>query len=164
MDWSCREKEMSREIYERLVEEFPEASLGYLEEKDPAISVEADDLFEVARHLKEKEGYDYLSAVTGVDYPDRFEVIYHLYSMREKKRVVVLKVSACKEDPEVPSLAPLWPGANFQEREVYDLMGVRFAGHPNLKRILLWEGYEGHPLRKDFPIEGHQTIGQEEPS
>ncbi len=153
---------MSREIYERLVEELPEASLEYLEGKDPAISVGADDLFEVARHLKEKQGYDYLSAVTGVDYPDRFEVIYHLHSMREKRGVIVLKVHTSKEVPEVPSLVPLWPGANFQEREVYDLMGIRFARHPDLKRILLWEGYEGHPLRKDFPIEGYQT--QKEPS
>ena len=155
---------MSREIYERLVEELPEVSLEYLEGKDPAISVEADDLLEVARYLKEKQGYDYLSAVTGVDYPDRFEVVYHLYSMREKRGVIVLKADTSKEDPEVPSLVPLWPGANLQEREVYDLMGIRFAGHPDLKRVLLWEGYEGHPLRKDFPIEGYQTIGQEEPS
>lgn len=155
---------MSREVYERLVEEFPETSLEYLEGKDPPISVKADDLFEVARHLKEKQGYDYLSAVTGVDYPDRFEVIYHLYSMKEGPGPLILKVSASKEEPEVPSLVSLWPGANFQEREVYDLMGIRFAGHPDLKRILLWEGYEGHPLRKEFPIEGYQTIGQEESS
>jgi len=150
---------MSREVYERLVEEFPESSLEYLEEKDPAISVKADDLFEVARHLKEKEGYDYLSAVTGVDYPDRFEVIYHLYSMKGGAGPLTLKVSASKEEPEIPSVTLLWPGANFQEREVYDLMGIRFAGHPDLKRILLWEGYEAHPLRKDFPLEGYQTIG-----
>ena len=155
---------MSREVYERLVEEFPESPLEYLEGKDPAISVKADDLFNVASHLKEKEGYDYLSAVTGVDYPDRFEVIYHLYSMREEKGPLILKVATSKEKPEVPSVTPLWPGANFQEREVYDLMGIRFAGHPDLKRILLWEGYEGHPLRKDFPLQGYKNIGQEEPS
>jgi len=150
---------MSREVYERLVEEFPESSLEYLEERDPAISVKSDDLFEVARHLKEKERYDYLSAVTGVDYPDRFEVVYHLYSMREGTGPLILKVSASKEEPAIPSVTPLWPGANFQEREVYDLMGIRFAGHPDLKRILLWEGYEAHPLRKDFPLEGYQSIG-----
>jgi NADH/F420H2 dehydrogenase subunit C len=151
---------LSREIYERLVEGFSEVSLEYLEGKDPAISVNATDLLEVACHLKEKQGYDYLSAVTGVDYPDRLEVVYHLYSMKGGMGLIILKVSASKEEPEVPSLTPLWPGANFQEREVYDLMGIRFAGHPDLKRILLWEGYEGHPLRKDFPIEGYQ----EEPS
>lgn len=155
---------MSREVYERLVEEFPEAPLEYLEGKDPAILVKGEDLPKVARYLKEDEGFDYLSAVTGVDYPDRFEVIYHLYSMREGKGPLILKVSASKEEPEVPSVTPIWPGANLQEREVYDLMGIRFAGHPDLKRILLWEGYEGHPLRKDFPIEGYQTIDQEEPS
>jgi NADH/F420H2 dehydrogenase subunit C len=155
---------LSREVYERLVEEFPESPLEYLEGKDPAISVKADDLFKVASHLKEKEGYDYLSAVTGVDYPDRFEVVYHLYSMKEEKGPLILKVATSKEKPEVPSVTPIWPGANFQEREVYDLMGIRFSGHPDLKRILLWEGYEGHPLRKDFPIQGYKNIGQEEPS
>jgi len=155
---------MSREVYERLVEEFPEAPLEYLEGKDPAILVKGEDLPKVARYLKENQGFDCLSAVTGVDYPDRFEVIYHLFSMREGKGALILKVSASKEEPEVPSVTPIWPGANFQEREVYDLMGIRFAGHPDLKRILLWEGYEGHPLRKDFPLEGYQTMGQEEPS
>jgi len=155
---------LSREIYERLVEALPEASFEYLEEKDPAISVKTDDLFEVARYLKEDQGFDYLSAVTGVDYPDRFEVVYHLYSMKKGTRPLTLKVSASKEEPEVPSVTPIWPGANFQEREVYDLMGIRFVGHPDLKRILLWEGYKGHPLRKDFPLEGYQAIGQEEPS
>lgn len=153
---------MSREVYERLVEEFPEASFDYLEEKDPAISVDAYDLFEVARHLKEEQGYDYLSAITGVDYPDRFQVIYHLYSMREGEGPLILKVATSKEEPELPSVTPLWPGANFQEREVYDLMGIRFTEHPYLKRILLWEGYEGHPLRKGFPLEGYQT--EKEPS
>jgi len=155
---------MSREVYARLVEEFPGSSLEYLEGKEPAISVKANDLFGVARHLKEKEGYDYLSAVTGVDYPDRFEVVYHLYSMKERKGPLTLKVSASKEEPEIPSVTPIWSGANFQEREVYDLMGIRFAGHPKLTRILLWEGYEGHPLRKGFPIEGYKSMGQEEPS
>lgn len=155
---------MSQEIYERLQAQFPEAILEPLPGKDPAVSVKAEALFQVAGHLRDEEGYDYLSAITAVDYPDRFEVIYHLYPLKEGKAALILKVSASKEEPEVPSVTPLWPGANFQEREVYDLMGIRFAGHPHLKRILLWEGYEGHPLRKDFPIEGYQSIGQEEPS
>ncbi len=144
----------SKETYQLLSEKFPQAILDCLEGKDPAILVKAEALLEVARYLKEEEGYDYFSAVTGVDYPERFEVVYHLFSMREKRGPLILKVHASKEDAEVPSLTPLWPGAGFQEREVYDLMGIRFSGHSDLKRILLWEGYEGHPLRKDFPIEG----------
>ncbi len=153
---------MSREVYERLAQIFPDALL-YHEAKDPAIVVRGERLLEVAQHLK-KEGYDYLSAVTGVDYPDRFEVVYHLYSLKDKKGPLILKVSASKEEPKLSSVTPLWPGANFQEREVYDLMGIRFFGHPNLKRILLWEGYEGHPLRKDFPIQGYEDLKGEEPS
>lgn len=154
---------MSREVYERLAQRFPKDALQYQEGKASAILVKGEALLEVAKHLK-KEGYDYLSAVTGVDYPDRFEVAYHFYSTKDKKGPLILKVSTSKEKPEVPSVTPLWPGANFQEREVYDLMGIRFSGHPDLKRILLWEGYEGHPLRKDFPLQGYKSMTQEEPS
>ncbi len=141
----------STETFDRLAERFPSFELSYLEGKDPAIVVKAGNLVEVAKHLRDEEGYDYCSSITGVDYPDRFEVVYHLYSMEKEGGPVILKVQAAREDPEVPSVVSLWPGADWQEREVWDLMGIRFAGHPNLKRILMWEGFEGHPLRKDFP-------------
>ncbi len=141
----------SKETFDRLAEKFPNFELAYVEGKDPAILVKADNLLELGRHLRDEEEYDYCSSVTGVDYPDRFEVVYHLYSMKKEGGPVILKVHASREDPEVPSVVSLWPGADWQEREVWDLMGIRFAGHPNLKRILMWEGFEGHPLRKDFP-------------
>ncbi len=104
----------------------------------------------LARSLRDDLGYDYLANLTSVDYPERFEVVYHLYSIEQGGAHVYLKVHADKDDPMVPSLIGVYRAADFQEREVYDMMGIRFAGHPNLKRILLWEGFEGFPLRKDW--------------
>ena len=113
--------------------------------------VAPDKLVDLATYLRDREGYDYLSMVTSVDWPGYFEVVYYLYGVSRPKDALVLKVRLPdKTDPVVPSLISVWPGADFQEREVYDLMGIRFAGHPNLRRILLWEGFEGHPLRKDY--------------
>jgi NADH-quinone oxidoreductase subunit C len=102
--------------------------------------------------------YDALMDVTCVDwYPKdpRFEVVYHLFSTAAKKRVR-LKVTLSGSDASVDSLVPLWPSANFFEREVFDLFGIRFDGHPNLKRIMMPEGWDGHPLRKDYPVEGYR--------
>jgi NADH/F420H2 dehydrogenase subunit C len=116
------------------------------------ILLAADRLVDVATYLRETPdlSYDHLANVTSVDYPDYFEVVYHLSSTKNGGNPVVLKVRADKADPVVPSLTPTWPGADFQEREVWDLMGIRFEGHPNHRRIALWEGFEGHPLRKDW--------------
>ena len=85
----------------------------------------------------------------------RFEVIYHLFSTVTKKRVR-LKVRLSGDDARVDSLTPIWPGADFFEREVFDLFGVRFQEHPNLKRIMMPDNWEGHPLRKDYPVEGYR--------
>ena len=111
--------------------------------------VNPSNSLEVFQHLKETYGYDYLANVTSVDYADCYEAVYHLASMKGGP-VQGVKVRADKSDPAVPSLTPIWRGANFQEREVWDMMGIRFEGHPSLKRILLWEGFEGFPLRKDY--------------
>jgi len=102
--------------------------------------------------------YDALSDVTCVDWmpsEPRFEVIYHLFSTVTKKRVR-LKVRLNGDNPAVDSLTPLWPGANFFEREVFDLFGIRFNEHPNLIRILMPDNWDGHPLRKDYPVEGYR--------
>lgn len=141
----------AKESFDRLAERFPQFELEYLEGKDPAIVVKGENLVELAQHLREEEEYDYCSSITGVDYPDRFEVVYHLYSTSKEGGPVILKVHAQRENPEVPSVVGVWPAANWQEREAWDLMGIRFSGHPNLTRVLMWEGFEGHPLRKDFP-------------
>lgn len=115
------------------------------------IEVRANLLSRVAEYLKNTPDLDldYLDMVTATDYADRFELVYRLISIK-KNSLVSLKVRCAKNKPQVPSLANLWQGANFQEREIYDLFGIDFSGHPDLRRIVLWEGYEGHPLRKDF--------------
>ncbi len=145
---------MSEEV---LVEEKTE-----LEERFPEISrddrkgyegyiVPIEKLVEFASVLRDEFGYDFLSSVTGVDYlpEDRMEVVYHAYQTTGGPGLFY-KVQVDRDDPVVPSLTPVFPGANLQEREAWDLMGIRFEDHPNLKRVLLWEGFEGHPLRKDW--------------
>jgi NADH-quinone oxidoreductase subunit C len=102
--------------------------------------------------------FNFLSDITCVDwYPSdpRFEVIYHLLSIPKKERVR-LKVRLNNESPVVESLTSVWPGANFFEREVFDLFGIRFTGHPYLRRIMMPEDWEGYPLRKDYPVEGYR--------
>ena len=113
--------------------------------------VQAENLIEFATALRDEMGYDFLSSVTGIDYlPEgKLEVVYHAYRSTGGP-ALVFKTQVPREEPVLPSLVPVYPGADFQEREAYDLLGIRFAGHPNLKRILMWEGFAGHPLRKDW--------------
>jgi len=102
--------------------------------------------------------FNFLSDLTCVDwYPSepRFEVIYHLFSIPRKERLR-LKVRLPADDASVESLTSLWPGADLFEREVFDLFGVRFLGHPNLRRLMMPEDWQGHPLRKDYPVEGYR--------
>jgi NADH-quinone oxidoreductase subunit C len=125
-----------------------------------SINIERTAIRGACTALKNDSGlqYDFLSDVTCVDWvpsDPRFEVIYHLFSTVTKKRVR-LKVRLSGDDARVDSLTPLWPGADFFEREVFDLFGVRFNEHPNLKRIMMPENWEGHPLRKDYPVEGYR--------
>jgi len=126
----------------------------FLPDKRPGFEgwvVEKDKLVQIALNLRDELGFDLLSSVTGVDYyPDRMEVVYHVYKSTGGPGVV-FKVQMPRKDPiEIPSITPVWPGAEFQEREIWDLFGVKFTGHPDLRRILMWEGFEGHPMRKDW--------------
>ncbi|HKZ50485.1 MAG TPA: NADH-quinone oxidoreductase subunit C [Dehalococcoidia bacterium] len=116
------------------------------------VVVAAEKLLEACRSLWGDEDLDlkYLVGVTAVDRLDHFEVVYHLQSLRHNHMVVVKTRALDHEAPEVPSVVPVWLGALLQEREVYDLMGIRFSGHPDLRRVFLWEGFPGYPLRKDF--------------
>lgn len=124
---------------------------------DETVIVSREGLREFFRFLREdpKLDFDLLTDITAVDYlgkrEPRFEVIYHLYSQRRNQRLRV-KVPVSDEDPLVESLVPLWKGANWLEREVWDLFGIRFLDHPDLRRILLYEEFQGHPLRKDYPV------------
>ncbi|MGD2206428.1 MAG: NADH-quinone oxidoreductase subunit D [Anaerolineae bacterium] len=115
--------------------------------------IDPDQLLAVAKHLRDEMGFDYLTHVSASDYPGRLEVVYNVYSTRSDQLgpSIPFKVRVPdKADPRVPSLTPVYKGANFQEREVWDMFGIRFEGHPDLRRILLWEGFEGYPLRKDW--------------
>jgi NADH:ubiquinone oxidoreductase subunit D/NADH:ubiquinone oxidoreductase subunit C len=112
--------------------------------------VSREDLVEFCKEIQKNWGYDYLSSVTAVDYfPNGFEVVYHFFRSLGGGGLNV-KVQVPRDDAVVPSLAGLYGGAEFQEREAWDLMGIKFEGHPDLRRILMWEGFEGHPLRKDW--------------
>jgi NADH-quinone oxidoreductase subunit C len=124
------------------------------------IYVDRSDIREACALLRDDPTcpFDFLSDVTCVDwYPSepRFEVVYHLLSIPKKERVR-LKVRLNSSSPSIDSITPVWAGANYFEREVFDLFGVRFAGHPYLRRIMMPEDWEGHPLRKDYPVEGYR--------
>jgi NADH-quinone oxidoreductase subunit C/D len=115
--------------------------------------VNADKLVAVAKAARDELGFDYLANAVAVDYlgkGDFFEMVYHTYKTGESGAGLVLRAQTPRDVATLPSLVPVWPGADFQEREAWDLMGIRFEGHPNLKRILMWEGFAGHPLRKDW--------------
>jgi NADH:ubiquinone oxidoreductase subunit D/NADH:ubiquinone oxidoreductase subunit C len=138
----------------RLESQLGEAFPGAVVDRDGDwLVVDPDRLTPVATYLRDELGFDWLTHISATDYPDHFEVVYNIYSTRPELwgPGLPLKVRVPdKVDPRVPSLVPVYKGANFQEREVYDMFGIRFEGHPDLRRILLWEGFEGYPLRKDF--------------
>jgi NADH-quinone oxidoreductase subunit C/D len=125
------------------------------------IFVDRKEILEKALFLRDKEKFDFMMDLCGVDYlgseRDRFEVVYHLFSSANNKRLR-LKVKVPENNPEVQSISSVWKTANWFERECFDLFGIKFLGHPNLKRILLYEEFAGHPLRKDYPIDRRQSI------
>ena len=138
-----------KEIASQIEEKFP----GSIEESSQdSLVVKSDSLLPVAAFLKDTESlkFDYLNYITAVDYFSYFEVVYQLTSLEHNHTVVIKTRCYGRENPAVPSVTGLWQGADFQEREIYDLMGIKFEGHPNMKRIFLWEGFPGHPLRKDY--------------
>ena len=123
--------------------------------------VEPNDLLAVCRALQADAAWqiDYVANLTAVDYPaeQRLDVVYHLYSMARTHGPVTLRVPLARATPAVSSVTPIWRGAEFQEREVYDLFGVRFEQHPDLRRILMWDGFEGYPMRKDYVVENQDA-------
>ena len=138
-----------KEVAARIEEKFPES----IEASGPeSLVVKPGSLLDVMAYLRDdgEMGFDYLNYITSVDYYSYFEVVYQLTSLEHNHSIVVKTRCQGRENPAVPSVVGLWQGADFQEREIYDLMGIRFEGHPNMKRIFLWEGFPGHPLRKDF--------------
>jgi NADH-quinone oxidoreductase subunit C len=134
---------------------------------DHTALVRRESLVEVLRHCRDLPAlaFDMLTDLTAVDYlkfpgrqdGPRFEVVYHLYSLAHNHRLRV-KVSVEEDDAVVPTAVPLWPIANWLEREVWDMFGIRFDGHPDLRRLLMYEEFVGHPLRKDYPINRRQPL------
>ena len=138
-----------KELADRLEEALPNVVEGW----DPtAIWVKPDHVVQVAHFLLSDPTLDfnYLISISAVDFIEYFEVVYHLTSFNRHHSAVVKTKIYGRDEVTLPSVYNIWRGADFQEREIWDLMGVRFEGHPNMKRIMLWEGFEGHPLRKDF--------------
>ena len=140
---------LGSEVAKQIIKHFPEA---ISEVSYGAILVKSKSIFDVAEYLKSSPefDFDYLNYITSVDYYDYFEVVYQITSMTHNHSLVLKTRCYDRDNPAIPSVIKLWQGADFQEREIYDLMGISFQGHPNLKRIFLWEGFEGHPLRRDY--------------
>jgi NADH-quinone oxidoreductase subunit C len=141
-------------------EKFPQAVLETVEFRDEqTIVLQASALLSVCTYLQKNLRYNFLSTVTAVDWPERiprFDVVYHLLSL-PNQCVLRLKVrvgAKGEEHPAVPSVCGIWPGANWYEREVYDLFGIEFTGHPDLRRIMMPPDWTTHPLRKDYPLTG----------
>jgi len=141
----------------RISGHFSDAITG---EKDfrgeKTLVLRAAALHDVCAFAKESLGFDYLIDISSVDHfgeEPRFELVYELYSMKDGVHLR-LKIPVSEDDCEAPTVTDIWPAANWHEREVFDMMGIRFKDHPDLRRILMWEGYPYHPLRKDFPLAG----------
>ena len=137
------------EVATKLAQQF---SGSIIESRGNSLLVKSEFLSELASFLKTAPGleFNYLTNITAIDYYDYFELIYQLISIKHNHSLVLKTRCYDRENPAVPSIVSLYQGADFQEREIYDLMGIRFEGHPNLKHIVLWEGFQGHPLRKDY--------------
>lgn len=129
---------------------------------DDTAVVNKDDIIAICTFLRDDDAllYNFMMDLTAVDYlgkEPRFEVVYHLYSLKFNRRVRI-KARVSEDDCSIDSIASVWPSADWFEREVFDMYGIAFKGHPELRRILLYEGFEGHPLRKDYPIKKRQPL------
>ncbi len=138
-----------KEVAAKLEQQFP---ASVVESNKDYLLVKKQELFNIISYLKDNPEFEFnfLACMSGVDYFDYFEVVYHLVSMVHNHSIVIKTRCYGRENLIIPSIVELYRSANAQEREIYDLLGVRFEGHPNMKRIFLWDGFQGHPLRKDF--------------
>ena len=145
-------------VKSKLESEFPGIKLRLVQKT--ILLENPQDLPRVARFLKESPDWrmDYLSTLSGADYLEYLECVYHLYSMEKKTGPLVLRVRTDRGNPRIPSLVSIYRGAEFQEREAYDMYGFLYENHPDLRRIFLWEGFEGFPMRKDYQQEDSETL------
>jgi len=149
-----------KKIKERFTEDILDTYCFANRLDEITIKVKKEKIKDICRFVKEEPELDftYLADLTGVDYPDReerFDLVYHLYSVNKNLRLR-LRLSL-KEGEAVESVTSIWKGADWYEREAYDMLGIKFDGHPNLKRILMPDDWEGHPYRKDYPLEDQKT-------
>lgn len=154
---------MDNKIVKKIEEKFPDAVLDVKTYKDElTLYIEKESICKVAKYLRDNKelAFDFLSDLCGVDKTrignsNSFEVVYHLYSLKRNHRVR-LKVEIPASKPTISTVTGVWKTANWHEREAYDMFGIVFEGHPSLERILTPDGFEGHPLRKDYPLRGRQ--------
>jgi len=142
----------------RLKEKFPNEILATGEFRgETTLSVKLESLLEICRFCRDELKFDYLVDISSIDhfgdYP-RFEMVYELCALEAGKHLRLKAMLADEVNPVAPSVVSLWPTADWHEREAYDMMGISFDGHPDLRRILMWDGYPFYPLRKDFPLQG----------
>jgi NADH-quinone oxidoreductase subunit C len=147
----------NEELFDSLGKSFGEKIENKTEFRgETTYAIVAKNLREIMKFCCDKLSFDYLIDITSIDnFGDepRFEIVYHLYSMRHAVHLR-LKLKVSEEAASVDTVSDIWPTANWHEREIYDMMGIKFNGHPDLRRILMWDGYPFFPLRKDFPLEG----------
>jgi NADH-quinone oxidoreductase subunit C len=148
--------EITNAVSQQFPSATPRASLDC-----PAFNIPAGEAIALLQHLRDTLGYDFLMDVTGIDWSaeksPRFTVVWHLYSSTKHTYVRLAADCASDSDPAMPTASGLWAGADWHERETYDMLGIKFTGHPDLRRILMWEGYPYFPLRKEFPLAGLPT-------
>ncbi len=148
------------EIAEKIKENFPDEVIEIKDFRDQvSVIVKKDRIFDICRYLHDEPAlyFDHLQDLCGVDYhgkkEPRFEVVYSLYSVRYRNRIRI-RAQVPADNTSIKTVTPIWAGANWHERECFDMFGIVFKGHPDLRRILLPEDWEGHPLRKDYPLKG----------
>jgi NADH-quinone oxidoreductase subunit C len=148
--------EITTAVSQQFPSATPRASLDC-----PAFTVPAAEAIALLQNLRDAQGYDFLMDVTAIDWSaeksPRFTVVWHLYSSTKHTYVRVAADCPSDTDPTMPTATGLWAGANWHERETYDMLGIKFTGHPDLRRILMWDAYPYFPLRKDFPLAGLPT-------
>jgi NADH-quinone oxidoreductase subunit C len=145
---------------QKLREAFPVAVLSEARFRDEtSLTIQLSALREICLYARDTLGFNYLVDVSSIDHfgnEPRFELVYEIYSIRDGVHLR-LKATVSEDDCQAPTVSDIWPTANWHEREIYDMMGIRFVNHPDLRRILMWEGYPFHPLRKDFPLQGKHS-------
>jgi NADH-quinone oxidoreductase subunit C len=147
----------SQELFDSFSKAFPDKLQKKTEFRgETTYTISAINLRDIARFCRDDLSFDYLLDITSIDNfgeEPRFEMIYHVYSIRHAA-YLRLKLKISEELGAIDTVSDIWPTANWHEREIYDMMGIKFNGHPDLRRILMWDGYPYFPLRKDFPLKG----------